>query len=165
LTLTSGLLRIYKIRTIKPSIVGLASRNIFYKNELAPYITPFFKWLRKTGLDEVPQLVNVIAGEMSLVGPRPLSLEDLKLMKQTYPFYYSARQQLKIKPGITGLWQVAGRRENGITELIQMDFHYAASAGIKFDIMIILKTIIVLLFACKTDSIQKPQGNAAVQTF
>jgi lipopolysaccharide/colanic/teichoic acid biosynthesis glycosyltransferase len=165
LTLSSGLVRIHKIRTIKPSGEGTPAKDIFYKGELAPYITPFFSWLRKTGLDELPQLVNVIAGEMSLVGPRPLSLNDLKLMKQNYPFYYSARQQLNIKPGITGLWQVAGKRENGITELIHLDFLYAVNAGIKKDINIILKTIVIILFACKHDSIQKAHEKAAVQTF
>ncbi|MBI3752907.1 MAG: sugar transferase [Deltaproteobacteria bacterium] len=103
-----------------------------------PRVTKIGKILRKTSLDELPQLINVLKGEMSLVGPRPLVMDEMKFS----PSWRSIR--LKVKPGITGLWQVQGRSEAPFHEWIRHDVYYVKNQSLWLDIKILLKTIKVV---------------------
>jgi lipopolysaccharide/colanic/teichoic acid biosynthesis glycosyltransferase len=104
-----------------------------------PRIIPFGRLLRSSGLDELPQLINVLRGEMSLVGPRPcVSYEYEKYL----PWQ---RERFNTVPGLTGLWQVSGKNKTTFTEMIQLDIRYARSKTLWLDLKIILKTIPTLL--------------------
>ena len=102
-------------------------------------IIPFGRWLRSSGLDELPQLVNVLKGEMSLVGPRPcLGYEAAKYL----PWQ---RERFNAVPGLTGLWQVSGKNRTTFTKMIQLDIEYARSKTLGLDLKIVFKTIPALL--------------------
>ncbi|MGH2887212.1 MAG: sugar transferase, partial [Solirubrobacteraceae bacterium] len=103
-----------------------------------PRITPIGRLLRRTSLDELPQFINVLRGEMSLVGPRPLPAED-------GDFLGDVRRRLLVKPGITGLWQVSGRAELDFDDLVRLDFLYLERWSIMLDLSILLKTIPAVL--------------------
>lgn len=108
-----------------------------YKND--PRVTKVGKWLRKTSLDELPQIFNVIKGEMSLIGPRPYMVEErrkLRLYKDDI---------LLVKPGITGLWQIKGRNNLSFEERIKLDCWYVRNWSIWTDVVIFLKTINIVL--------------------
>lgn len=112
-----------------------------YKVKNDPRITRVGKFIRKYSLDEIPQLVNVLKGEMSLVGPRPYYPEELEKQQQRYPQTKElVKEVLSVKPGITGYWQVSGRSEVKFDKRIQMDADYAMKESILLDILIILKT-------------------------
>jgi len=105
-----------------------------------PRITRVGKIFRQTSLDELPQLINVLLGSMSLVGPRPLPVRDFEL------FYNdSHRRRFSVKPGITGLWQVSGRSEIGFKEWMTLDLEYIDNWSLTLDVKIIIKTIIAVL--------------------
>ena len=99
-----------------------------------PRITRVGRFFRKTSLDELPQIFNVIWGDMSLVGPRPTSFPS-----STYDLWHTAR--LEIKPGITGLWQVSGRCEIGFNTRSRLDIAYVRNLSLLLDIKILLRTI------------------------
>jgi lipopolysaccharide/colanic/teichoic acid biosynthesis glycosyltransferase len=104
-----------------------------------PRIIPFGRLLRASGLDELPQLINVLRGEMSLVGPRPcVSYEFEKYL----PWQ---RERFNTLPGLTGLWQVSGKNRTTFTEMIQLDIKYAQSKTLWLDLKIIFKTVPALL--------------------
>ena len=104
-------------------------------------ITRVGSWLRKTSLDELPQLFNVVRGEMSLVGPRPpISYE----VEQYQP---SHLRRLAVKPGITGLWQVSGRNTTTFDQMVELDVEYIRRRSVGLDIWIMLKTVPVILLA------------------
>lgn len=109
-----------------------------------PRITNIGRWLRKTSLDELPQLFNVLKGDMSLVGPRPLPVRDFER------FYRNAhRRRFSVKPGITGLWQVSGRSDNvSFDKWMELDLYYVDKWNLLADIKILLKTI-PAVFLCK----------------
>jgi len=102
-----------------------------------PRVTSFGKFLRKTSIDELPQLINVLKGEISLVGPRPIVKEELK----KYGNYQ--QQRLILKPGITGLWQVSGRSDLSYSERAKLDTYYIENWSLLLDIQILLKTLLV----------------------
>lgn len=104
-----------------------------------PRVTPLGRFLRKTSLDELPQLINVLRGEMSLVGPRPIVREELPKYGRTASKYFA------VKPGITGLWQVKGRNNTCYTERVAMDRYYAAHLSPSLDLAILLRTVSVVL--------------------
>ena len=105
-----------------------------------PRVTPIGKMLRRTSLDELPQIFNVLRGEMSLVGPRPVVQEELdKYYGETAKFYCT------VKPGITGLWQVSGRSDLGYDERVALDAAYIHNRSLWGDIIILWKTIGVVL--------------------
>ncbi|MGI8420356.1 MAG: sugar transferase, partial [Candidatus Levyibacteriota bacterium] len=107
-----------------------------YKVKNDPRITRVGKFIRKYSLDEIPQLVNVFKGEMSLVGPRPYYPEELEKQQQHYPQTKDLVQEvLSVKPGITGYWQVSGRSEVKFDKRIQMDADYAMKNSITLDIL------------------------------
>lgn len=105
-----------------------------------PRITPVGQFLRKTSLDELPQLWNVLKGEMSLVGPRPVVQEELD------KYYGAAVKEYKsMRPGLTGLWQVSGRNDVSYDERVAMDVDYVHHWSVFKDIIIIFKTIGVMV--------------------
>ncbi len=105
-----------------------------------PRITRIGRWLRSTSLDELPQLINVIKGDMSLVGPRP---EMPFLVEKYKPIY---RYRLLVLPGLTGLWQVSGRTDKPLEENIKYDLYYIKKQSFLLDMVILLRTIPVVLF-------------------
>lgn len=100
-----------------------------------PRVTPLGSILRRWSLDELPQLINVLVGDMSLVGPRPALLSEVA----EYPPHAHARTE--VLPGITGLWQVSGRADLGFDEMIQLDLQYAARVSVIMDIQILFRTV------------------------
>lgn len=104
-----------------------------------PRVTGLGKVLRKTSLDELPQLWNIIKGEMSLVGPRPIVRDEIKKYGRYYGAYAS------VPPGVTGIWQVSGRNDTSYQDRVLMDAEYATSQNIWFDLKIIAKTFPAVL--------------------
>lgn len=104
-----------------------------------PRITKIGKFLRKTSLDELPQFFNVLLGDMSLVGPRPVITEELK--------EYGAKTEhfLSVKPGLTGYWQVSGRSDVGYPERVDIELYYVYNQSLRLDIYILFKTVIDVL--------------------
>jgi lipopolysaccharide/colanic/teichoic acid biosynthesis glycosyltransferase len=113
-----------------------------YKITRDPRVTPLGHFLRKTSLDELPQLYNVLKGEMSLVGPRP----PIPYEFDTYDVWHK-RRVLEVKPGITGLWQVGGRSRTTFDEMVRLDIQYLREWSIWMDIKILLKTPLAVMFA------------------
>ena len=106
-----------------------------------PRVTKIGMFIRKYSIDETPQLFNVLVGEMSLVGPRPYHSHELDEQQQKYPGTEKfVKEMHKVKPGITGYWQVEGRSSVNFDKRIEMDAYYARKRSIFFDILIILKT-------------------------
>jgi lipopolysaccharide/colanic/teichoic acid biosynthesis glycosyltransferase len=102
-----------------------------------PRITPLGRRLRRWSLDELPQLLNVLRGEMSLVGPRPLPLDEVKRFDDP-----ADRRRLSVKPGLTCLWQVSGRNEvRDFKEWVRLDLEYIDNWSLWLDIKILLRTI------------------------
>ncbi|HUN74972.1 MAG TPA: sugar transferase [Steroidobacteraceae bacterium] len=104
-----------------------------------PRVTALGRFLRRTSLDELPQLWNVLRGEMSLVGPRPVVREELMRYGRSLPVYLSA------KPGITGLWQVTGRNDTDYRRRVALDVYYVRKQNLLLDLYILLKTTRVVL--------------------
>jgi exopolysaccharide biosynthesis polyprenyl glycosylphosphotransferase len=135
--------RVVKFRTMTVGAEGrladLADRNEIsgpaFKVTDDPRITPTGRWLRRTSIDELPQLWNVLRGEMSLVGPRP----PLPAEVQGYDLWH--RRRLSMTPGITGLWQVGGRREPDFNRWVQADLEYIDRWSLWLDIKILARTI------------------------
>jgi len=117
-----------------------------YKLYNDPRITPVGKFIRKYSMDELPQMLNVMQGEMSLVGPRAYYPDELEHQQVQYP---SSRKYVKIilsgKPGITGIWQVSGRSEINFDKRVQMDASYVQKSSIFYDLWLLLKTIPAVL--------------------
>lgn len=103
-----------------------------------PRITRVGRFLRATSLDELPQLFNVLRGDMSLVGPRPTSFEPSR-----YELWHT--QRLDVRPGITGLWQVEGRNVMTFDERLRLDVQYIRRRSLAFDVMLLARTVVVVL--------------------
>ena len=110
-----------------------------FKIRRDPRVTPVGGFLRRFSLDELPQLVNVLRGEMSLVGPRPLPMRDYDRLEEWH------RKRYLVLPGITGLWQVSGRAELDFDELVRLDFLYLERWSVFLDLSILLKTMPAVL--------------------
>lgn len=110
--------------------------NYKLEPEEDPRITSVGRFLRKTSLDELPQFINVLKGDMSLVGPRPVVQEEL--------LEYGERKDkfLSVKPGITGYWQVSGRSDVGYPERVDLELYYVYNASLFFDIKILFLTVV-----------------------
>jgi Undecaprenyl-phosphate galactose phosphotransferase WbaP len=104
-----------------------------------PRVTPIGRVLRLTSLDELPQLFNVLSGEMSLVGPRPIVSAEIKKYGEVWPLYKAVR------PGITGLWQVSGRNNTSYQKRLECDSYYVRHRSLWFDLCILARTIKVVL--------------------
>lgn len=137
--------RMYKFRSMVPNAEEL-KKKYAHLNELQwpdfkitndPRITPVGKFLRKTSLDELPQLLNVLYGDMSLVGPRPTSFGA-----ETYQLWHTER--LDVLPGITGLWQIAGRASLEFDDRLRLDIAYIERRGLLLDISILVQTVLTV---------------------
>lgn len=135
----------YKFRTMVPNAEELKAKYA-HLNELQwpdfkitddPRITPIGKFLRKTSLDELPQIINVLRGEMSLVGPRPTSFGP-----ETYKLWHTHR--LDVMPGMTGLWQVFGRGHLEFDDRLRLDIAYIERASLRLDISILFMTVLAV---------------------
>jgi len=109
------------------------------KLKFDPRVTRIGRFLRKSSLDEIPQIVNVLKGEMSLVGPRPIVEDEIELYQEGFKLY------TKVLPGITGLWQVSGRNDTTYSERVRLDEYYVRNWSIWLDIYIIFRTIVILM--------------------
>jgi lipopolysaccharide/colanic/teichoic acid biosynthesis glycosyltransferase len=109
-----------------------------FKMKNDPRITRVGKFIRKTSIDELPQLFNVLKGDMSLVGPRP------PLPREVTEYTAYDKQRLLVTPGCTGLWQVSARNSVGFNEMVELDLQYIHKRSFFYDIKIILKTVLVL---------------------
>lgn len=117
-----------------------------YKLKKDPRITTVGKFIRKHSLDEVPQLINVLKGEMSLVGPRAYYSDELENQQKKFPHTRKlVNKVLSVKPGITGLWQVSGRSAVNFDKRIALDALYIDRMSLLFDLKIIIKTPLVML--------------------
>jgi lipopolysaccharide/colanic/teichoic acid biosynthesis glycosyltransferase len=105
-----------------------------------PRITKIGRFIRKTSLDELPQLWNVVKGEMSIVGPRPVVQAEFE------QYYGDVKQHyLSVPPGLTGLWQVSGRNDLDYAERVQLDREYVENSNILYDFMIVMRTVKVMV--------------------
>jgi exopolysaccharide biosynthesis polyprenyl glycosylphosphotransferase len=139
--------RLWKLRTMvldaEEQKAGLMVENErvgpAFKITDDPRVTRVGRFLRKTSIDELPQLFNVLRGEMSLVGPRPQPIEEV----QAYDFWH--RRRLSMKPGITGLWQVTARHDNDFDRWVDLDLQYIDRWSLWLDFVIILKTPLAMV--------------------
>jgi exopolysaccharide production protein ExoY len=141
---------IYKFRSmVINSEEKLKCNNLLYEKYLKnnyklepeedPRVTIFGHFIRKTSLDELPQLFNVLKGEMSLVGPRPVVPEELDEYKDKKNIF------LSVKPGVTGYWQVSGRSEIGYPERVDLELFYVYNQSFVLDITILIKTVLQVI--------------------
>lgn len=118
-----------------------------YKLQNDPRVTHVGKFIRRFSIDEMPQVFNILKGEMSLVGPRAYYPDELEKQQKIYP---NSKEHVKIilssKPGLTGLWQISGRSEINFDKRVEMDASYVERRSILYDLVIILKTIPAVLF-------------------
>jgi exopolysaccharide biosynthesis polyprenyl glycosylphosphotransferase len=113
--------------------------GVLFKIRNDPRVTPAGRWLRKLSLDELPQLINVLKGDMSLVGPRPPLPEEVA----AYPD--DVRRRLAVKPGMTGLWQVSGRSDLPWEEAVRLDLRYVENWSLTLDLVILLRTVAAVI--------------------
>jgi lipopolysaccharide/colanic/teichoic acid biosynthesis glycosyltransferase len=114
-------------------------RENLYKLAVDNRITPVGRWIRRWSLDELPQLFNVVRGDMTLIGPRPAIPYEVG----EYPAWY--RERFAVKPGLSGYWQVSGRSERTYEEMVRLDIEYVERRSIGLDLLILLKTPWVVL--------------------
>lgn len=140
--------RMYKLRTMVPNADELKARYMHlnehkypdFKITNDPRVTRVGRILRKTSLDELPQIFNVIRGDMTLVGPRPTSFGA-----ETYRLWHTRR--LEVKPGLTGLWQVSGRADLEFDDRLRLDIAYIRNRSLALDLRILLRTFTAVLSA------------------
>ncbi len=146
------LFRVLKFRTMtvdaEQRLVNLESSNesaggVLFKLRNDPRVTPVGAFLRRYSLDELPQLINVLFGEMSLVGPRPLQLRDSDKLLVTNPEAYYRR--LQAVPGVTGPWQIGGRSDVDYSRMLELDLGYVQNWSLLCDLGIICKTFLVVV--------------------
>jgi lipopolysaccharide/colanic/teichoic acid biosynthesis glycosyltransferase len=144
--------RCLKFRTMvadaEQRLRDLEARNecaggVLFKIKDDPRVTPLGRFLRRTSLDELPQLWNVLVGEMSLVGPRPLQLRDSERLAELDPRAYA--QRLSVIPGITGPWQVAGRSDLDGHRMLDLDLDYVENWSMATDMRILFRTVSVVI--------------------
>ncbi len=139
--------RMYKFRTMVQGAEAMQAelgdlnetQGVTFKARNDPRVTPFGRFLRRSSIDELPQLFNVLEGTMSLVGPRPLPVQEQQRI------YGGQRRRLSMKPGITGLWQVSGRSDIGFDDWMRLDLEYVDRWSLSFDLTILLRTIPAVL--------------------
>jgi exopolysaccharide biosynthesis polyprenyl glycosylphosphotransferase len=124
---------------------ALPGPNNLYKLERHDSVTPLGRWLRKTSLDELPQLLNVLRGDMSLVGPRPVIPYELDFLA---PHHY---ERFLVPAGLTGLWQVEARAHSTFREALDLDVAYARGWSLGLDVRLLLRTPLLMLRSAETD--------------
>jgi lipopolysaccharide/colanic/teichoic acid biosynthesis glycosyltransferase len=129
----------YVSRLLTDAEPPAGGRQGLYKLEDDPRVTPLGRLLRRTSIDELPQLFNVVRGDMSIVGPRPALPWEAELMASTHA------QRFQVPPGITGLWQVSGRSRLTMRQALDLDVAYVRKQSFLFDLGILLKTVPVVL--------------------
>lgn len=130
-------------KALKANIVyedGRVKWESIFKIRNDPRITPVGQFLRKASLDELPQFINVLKGDMSFVGPRPALPYELEHDEAWQ------KERVKCKPGITGLWQVSAGRHSSFDEMVSMDIQYIQNQSLRLDLKILFKTVWVVLF-------------------
>jgi lipopolysaccharide/colanic/teichoic acid biosynthesis glycosyltransferase len=115
--------------------IGTTGKPVVFKMKNDPRVTPIGKFIRKTSIDELPQLFNVLLGDMSLVGPRPAIPYEI----EEYDIWHK-RRVLEVKPGITGFWQVKGRSKTSFEMMVRMDLEYIRKWSLLWDIVLIFQT-------------------------
>ncbi len=127
------------VPTAEELLIDLTDQNesggVLFKIRRDPRVTRVGRVLRRLSIDELPQLWNVLTGEMSLVGPRPPLPSEVELYAE------DARRRLLVKPGLTGLWQVSGRSDLSWEESVRLDLYYVENWSIVMDLMIIVRTV------------------------
>jgi lipopolysaccharide/colanic/teichoic acid biosynthesis glycosyltransferase len=113
--------------------------GLLFKIKDDPRVTPFGRWLRRWSLDELPQLANVVLGDMSLVGPRPA------LPQEALQYTGDVRRRLLVKPGLTGLWQVSGRSDLSWEQTVRLDLFYVDNWSLGFDFVLLWRTASAVL--------------------
>jgi len=127
----------HRLQELEP--LNEAAGGVLFKMRCDPRVTPLGRFLRRTSLDELPQLINVLQGQMSLVGPRPLQMRDSSLLEQLEPEAYARR--LSVLPGLTGAWQVGGRSETDSRGMLQLDLDYIERWSLVRDLWILCRTV------------------------
>ena len=141
--------KVFKMYKFRSMVIDAEERlaELLHKNEVSgamfkmkddPRVTKIGKFIRKTSIDELPQLINVLKGEMSLVGPRPPLVNEVKI----YTNYQ--KQRLYVTPGCTGLWQATVRNSVGFEEMVELDLEYIKKRSLIYDIYLILKTVCLI---------------------
>ena len=125
---------------IKGRLMNDEENGRVFKLKNDPRVTAIGRFLRRTSLDELPQFINVLRGEMTLVGPRPPLAYELAHYKEWH------RGRLAVKPGLTGLWQVSGRSTVPFDEMVMLDLYYIENWSLALDMKIILRTVPVMVF-------------------
>ena len=120
-----------------------SSCGVLFKIRNDPRVTRFGRFLRRSSLDELPQLFNVLKGEMSLVGPRPLQLRDSERLELAEPAAFAHR--LSVPPGMTGAWQVGGRSETDCFGMLQFDIDYVSQWSLRNDLLILCRTFTAVI--------------------
>ncbi|AYB46926.1 sugar transferase [Paenibacillus lautus] len=140
--------RMYKFRSMVSNAEELLDK-LLEQNEISgamfkmkedPRVTKLGKFIRKTSIDELPQLWNVVRGEMSLVGPRPA------LPREVMQYSRYDKLRLKVSPGCTGLWQVSGRNNLSFQEMLALDLEYIERRGIWLDVKVMFRTVKIMIF-------------------
>ena len=122
------------------------SSGALFKLKNDPRMTKVGRFIRKLSFDELPQLFNVLVGNMSLVGPRPLPVEDFEKVKIGNDFWDAISDRSKVQPGITGLWQISGRSDLSFNEMVLLDLYYVEHQSLLFDLEILFETLPAVLF-------------------
>lgn len=134
---TNSDIALQKLLAESPELRDEFNQDFKLKND--PRITKIGKFLRRSSLDELPQFLNVLRGEMSIVGPRPIVRDEL-------PRYgYNMNQVLAVRPGLTGLWQVSGRNNLSYRQRVRLDVRYVRTRNLLMDLKIVCQTIMVVL--------------------
>ena len=139
--------RMWKFRTMGPlaeqeraALQGSSDTDgVLFKIRADPRVTPIGRWLRRHSVDELPQLWNVIRGDMSLVGPRPALPDEVAVYGD------GVHRRLKVKPGMTGLWQISGRADLSWDESVRLDLQYVENWSVALDLMVLWKTVPVVI--------------------
>ena len=155
LSLKSKKFNIYKFKTLvnNNNLSDVNNPSILFKPQKEKYLIKYGRFLRRTGLDELPQLINIIKGDMCLIGPRPLSIEDLNKIKNNFPHLYKMIKEITITPGLTGYWQVNKDTSGNIDHLVKANRYYCKNLSLQLDLKILIKSVIIFLKARHVDSI------------